>query len=506
LTQKKRSERYGIEILEEGGNENKPADFASLSDSQWGDPVNYLYPVADAIGAAQATKDFRLTRDQYESGRSSKIVRGRINRLARKYDVEPVKANGPTDPQMYLVGTIQLSDDEEHDGLLRIPAARDAVLDHPWWGDIYLDADLFESFIDNWKTNVVGFDLAIDPDHDPHQGALAWVKDITYTDQEFNLWVEKTTAGDGLGDVWRYASIEYTEDYRDAETGVSYGPTLLGCAATNRPFVHRQDAIQVLSQDVIEAGEPEGASYVLLSSPKTEGNAMDITFDGEEDIVQEPVVTEPTEVELNQPDAAPGPEATEPVNETPTEQPAPAATPASAAPVQGLNQSDPVIDLGDGQVITAQQVVELMNTNAALQQQSHDNRVAEVAEKALARGVAPVVVNTAKQILTATNPLAQATITLSVPGEEGADVDQTVNLFDAVVTMLSLVPGRITEMPLSYAHSDEVPGGGVHDANGNPYLDNRPMTPEEAEQAAKERRQKLGISYTRNAGDAGVAL
>jgi hypothetical protein len=281
--QNARSTRYEIAVREDG-NAEKPDNMAELHDSQWGDPVNYLYSVPDK-SAARAAKAAFGTDEEYD-GRSRQIVRGRLNRLMRKYKVAPIKMSAPGEPELgnYLIGEIQLSDEDlepedEHFGMLRIPAARSTVLEHPWWGPIHLDEDLFESFIDNWETNLVGFDLAIDPSHDPHEGALAWVKDVTLSeDGQFDLWVEPTNAGIGvLGDVFRYASIEYTTDYTDAETGASYGPTLLGCAATNRPFVHRQDAIQVLSADVMRHSDevPENASYIVLANPiRVEDNEM----------------------------------------------------------------------------------------------------------------------------------------------------------------------------------------------------------------------------------------
>jgi len=432
--------------------------------------------------------------------------------LCRKYEVDPIQNSSGTNGaefSQFMIGVIELAapDDEVHPGLMRIPAVREATLEHPWWGTLHFDQDLFESFIDNWQTNVVGYDLAVDPDHDPHQGALAWVRDIAIEGEKFFLWVEPTSIGDGvLGDVWRYASIEYTEDFVDPETGVSYGPTLLGCGATNRPFVHRQDAIQVLSQDVLDTqGEiPSGSSIILLANPKTEVDAMDVMYDDEGGIVQGAIEadTPDADVELSQPASEPvnDPVESEPVNEQPAEPDAPAATPTPpAVQVHTPTQPAQAISLADGTVVTANQVAELMRSNAQLHERDHSRTVEEVTGAALARGVAPVVVGTAKQILSATNPLAEPTITLSVPGDDG-ETSKVVNLFNAIVEMLTLVPGRIEDEPLSYAHSTETPPGGIVANSDNPYADSALMTPEEAEEAARERRKQLNIRYTRMAG------
>lgn len=249
--QKARSRRYGIAIRPDG-NVTKPGKWADVHDSQWGDPVNYLYPIPDRIHAANAKARFQQDKGKYDT-RSRAVVAARINRLLRKYEFEPIGEKTERKTRLaYLVGEMQFSDepwqDDKPQGLVRIPAARSAIFDTKYYGQLCLDEDLFESFIDNWKSNVVGIDLAVDRHHDPKDGALAWIKDITIEDGGLVLYAEPTSRGrDELGSVYKYASLEYTDDYVDPETGVSYGPTLLGCAATNRPLVPRQDTITVLS-------------------------------------------------------------------------------------------------------------------------------------------------------------------------------------------------------------------------------------------------------------------
>jgi len=509
--QEARAKRYGISIREEDGNVTRPGEWESLSDSQFGDPVNYLYPVPDKKHAISAKSYFAQHSDKYDD-RSRAKVRARINRLARKYKVKPIANSDEVVDDIELaedVGahrffamfdTSRLSDeavDDDHEGLIRIPAARNTTLEHPWWGTIYLDDDLFESFIDNWATSVVGYDLAIDPDHDPHQGALAWIEDITYDGETFDLWVKPTYLGIGvLGDVWRYASIEFVENYRDPETQVDYGPTLLGCGATNRPFVHRQNAIAVLSKS---GPGCDGLECSLLKSFSDGVEKMEVLFDDTEGVIdgaetddQESAVNEVVEqVEsLSQPEPVTSQKTEETEEEQPhvTEQPITASAPVTIG----------------GMTFTQADIEGLLSQNATLLARDRERTIAEACDTALSRGVAPVVVETARQILGATEPLAQATITLSVPGDGGVNVKKSVNLFSAVVELLKLVPGRITDMPLSYAYDnqDEAPHSSAK--TGNPYMSRVEETTEEAEEAAKKRRAELGIKYDRNlpTGDA----
>lgn len=491
--QSARSTRYEIAVREDGNSE-KPEELAELHDSQWADPVNYLLAVPDKAGAKAAKIAF-IADEEYE-GTSRVVVRGRLNRLARKYKVAPAKMSKPENEKIsgnFLIGEIQLADedlgeDDEHYGMLRIPAARAAVLEHPWYGTMHLDEDLFESFIDNWATDLVGFDLAIDPSHDTRKGALAWVKDVTYSEEgQFDLWVEPTADGFGLGDVFRYASIEYTEDYTDQETGASYGPTLLGCAATNRPFVHRQDAIQVLSADVMRHGDeeiPENASYIVLTNPiRMEDNEMT-----KRQVDPTPVADLDLEVEdVNLNDPVEVTPAVEPEVEPTPVAPAPAPVPAAAPVVE------PTV-----RTFTNEQVADVMAQNARLLQRDHERSVDEVIETASARGVAPVVLQVARQILNETEPMAVATIALTLPaGDDGTPTQERVNLHNAVAKMLSLVPGRITEEPLSYQHQNDQPP--VEGDQTNPYAAEFSGTPEEAEEAARARRKELNINPSMDA-------
>jgi hypothetical protein len=495
--QEKRSRRYGIGIRDDG-NLAKPKEWANLRDSQFGDPVNYLYPVADSKGATEAKRLFKEETELYEN-RSVWVVRGRLNRLLRKYSVEPMKASDdeprqelttPRSGSRFFAEVIQeeLDKNDPHYGLLKIPAARHAVLTHPWWGDIHLDDDLFDSFIDNWQTDVIGFELAIDASHDPDQGALAWVKDIEINGDSFDLWVDPTILGvSTLGSVWKYASIEYREDYVDPETLVSYGPTLLGCAATNRPFVHRQEEIQVLS-----LGSRQCDDWQCKLSLKTE-DTMEVTFDdadiiaGDSGNEEEATVLEDVGL-TEQEDASPA----EPVSES-----TPSVAEPQPDPVAISTQQPAGVVENNGVTLSRAEVERLLEQNEALLRREHERDVADVCERASARGVAPVVVATARQVLSAAQPSAPATIALSVPGEQGQDVTKEVNFFGAVSELMSLIPGYIeANDPLSYQYQED--RSTADNVTGNPYDgDDSEMTLEEAEEAARKRRQELNIRFTR---------
>ncbi len=429
--QDNRSNRYGITIRNDG-NVTKPSEWSSVADSQWGDPVNYLYPVPDESHAKNAKSRFQQSKSKYDS-KSRSVVAGRLNRLLRKYDIKPIGEKADPESKMgYMVGEIQLvDDDEDHQerhGWVRIPAVRSCTLEHPWYGTMYFDDDLFESFIDNWQTDVLGVELAIDRHHKPEEGALAWVKEMAVEDGSLVLYAEPTSLGaNELGTVFRYASIEFSERYVDPETQINYGPTLFGCAATNRPFVARQNSISVLSTD--------GHTRIY-------GNCEN----------QDETEEEEDTVELRER----GDEMPEDTKETP--EVIVVATPAPEPETVKL---------------AADQFRALTNRIKQLELSVKGARVKEITSACLARGVSPIVVTTAERVLMACEPEADATIKLTDDGE-------SVNLFGAVTALLESIPGRLGEQ----THSEDKP---------TPPTVVEEMTAEKAEKLARQRRAELGI-------------
>jgi Mu-like prophage I protein len=122
---------------------------------------------------------------------------------------------------------------------------------HPKWGIIKGTKELFESFIKNWKDNVVGRDISFDKTHDPDGRAVAWVKNLKIEGDRFKAFIEFTPFGVGMikNKGFRYFSPEYVDNYESKETGKRVGPTLLGGGITNRPFLTNLSPI-VLSEDL----------------------------------------------------------------------------------------------------------------------------------------------------------------------------------------------------------------------------------------------------------------
>ena len=142
---------------------------------------------------------------------------------------------------------------EEKDGKKSswIEIFREGSWTHPKWGLIEGTKKLFNDFIDNWKNNVLGRDIAIDRTHDPSEGATGWVKDMKIVGDKLKALVEWTPWGIELIEQkgFKYFSPEYRDSYTDKESGKEYRNVLFGGGITNRPFLTNLNPI-VLSEDI----------------------------------------------------------------------------------------------------------------------------------------------------------------------------------------------------------------------------------------------------------------
>jgi hypothetical protein len=133
---------------------------------------------------------------------------------------------------------VKLEDQEERK-TIKIQVLRHGAFQHPQYGKIKFDDKTFESFIKNFNEKIPQEHIAYDFKHRPDWGAAAWLKSL-FTEGD-GLWadVELTRRGaESLKDKeFIYFSTEYVDNYKDLETGKSYGPTILGGGLTNRPFI-----------------------------------------------------------------------------------------------------------------------------------------------------------------------------------------------------------------------------------------------------------------------------
>jgi len=124
-------------------------------------------------------------------------------------------------------------------------------------GDFKLDKKDFENMVKNFKADVIPNDLALDFVHNNQDRAAAWFTGLRIEAAEGSrnaseLWMDLkwTTSGRKLieGGEFRYTSAELHLDYQDPQSLKRFGPTILGAALTNRPFVKGMEPATQLSE------------------------------------------------------------------------------------------------------------------------------------------------------------------------------------------------------------------------------------------------------------------
>lgn len=116
---------------------------------------------------------------------------------------------------------------------------------HAAYGKVEITKKDLISFKNNFDSGVVGVDLSIDFDHETREAA-GWIKEVFLSDDGTVLmagvrWTPKGALS--LSDrEFRYFSPEFNRDWVHPHTGKVHGPTLLGGALVNRPFL-KMDAI-----------------------------------------------------------------------------------------------------------------------------------------------------------------------------------------------------------------------------------------------------------------------
>jgi len=123
----------------------------------------------------------------------------------------------------------------------RIQILKKGKFFHDIFGEFEISSKVLRSFVKNFQNNVRQIDIAIDYAHENGQKAAGWITDLYLQEQDSELWAEVSWTESAMRSLddreWRYISAEFMDDYIDNESKKSFGPTLLGAALTNRPFV-----------------------------------------------------------------------------------------------------------------------------------------------------------------------------------------------------------------------------------------------------------------------------
>jgi hypothetical protein len=175
-----------------------------------------------------------------------------------------------------------------------IEMLRVGTFKHKAYGELKITAEMLEAMVKNFNDEVIGREVSFDWNHKAEE-ASGWLKDLKVEDGKLIGTTELTDKGIGSisAKEYGYFSIEYSDNYVDAETGDEYGPTILGGALTNRPFMTKLKKIEFSSKD-------DDVSLYRFGKSETQQDDDD---DDEEDksmevkdkkvVVEEPIVRTP---------------------------------------------------------------------------------------------------------------------------------------------------------------------------------------------------------------------
>jgi len=147
-------------------------------------------------------------------------------------DVAEISENKTVDIEMLRVGTFK----------------------HKKYGDLEITAEMLETMVENFENDVVGREVSFDWNHKA-ENASGWLRGLKVADGVLIGTAELTDKGKESiqKKEYGYFSIEYSDDYEDPETSEKYGPTILGGALTNRPFMTKLKKIEFSAEDSEDA-------------------------------------------------------------------------------------------------------------------------------------------------------------------------------------------------------------------------------------------------------------
>jgi hypothetical protein len=132
-----------------------------------------------------------------------------------------------------------------------IEMLRIGIFMHKKYGELDITDEMLETMVTNFKNNIVGREVSFDWNHKA-EAASGWLKNVRIEDGVLIGTTELTDEGkDSIKKKkYGYFSIEYSDDYENPETGEKHGPTIVGGALTNRPFMTKLKKIEFSLEDL----------------------------------------------------------------------------------------------------------------------------------------------------------------------------------------------------------------------------------------------------------------
>jgi len=212
-----------------------------------------IYPTPLAVGPGDFQEMFFLL-DKLIKGAENEQEKGMLQQIKAKLS-RMVGGTYPY-PTPYPYPRVRGEDvpiekiELDEEGLQTIEILRVGSWQHEEKGTIEISEETLNRMVENFKNNVLRQEIPVDVGHKFKEGAAGWIKSLFVEDGVLKGQIEWTPKGRELieNKIYKYISAEFDFDYKDAETGQRFGPTLIAATLTIRPFV--KDLAPVAMQDV----------------------------------------------------------------------------------------------------------------------------------------------------------------------------------------------------------------------------------------------------------------
>ena len=179
-------------------------------------------------------------------------------------------------------------DDPDDDGRRRstIQLMAGGQYEHFWFGNLVFDEELFDGMVAKFNEGVIRRQIAIDVDHEAGL-AYGWIEAVWREGEgedgsAFFARIRWTTPGVELieGELYKYTSAEMAFNWKD-NRGKLHGPTLLGTALTNRPFIAGMQEVTLAAS--------EHAAYFDQTPDLPTPAALETVVTGDQVTLNEPI-------------------------------------------------------------------------------------------------------------------------------------------------------------------------------------------------------------------------
>ena len=180
--------------------------------------------------------------------KAGKLTDSEVKKVIEEQQLTDVQIQDLLDERFITCAEIKF-DETTNEPLTEIEMIRTGYFLNSYYGELNITLEMFNTFVKNFKNNVLQRDISFDCEHIIDMGAVAWLKELKVIQRPKSKkkdpyylvgTVEFTEPGKELikKNQYKYFSLDYTLDYKNKEDPKDhYGATVLGGGITNRPFI-----------------------------------------------------------------------------------------------------------------------------------------------------------------------------------------------------------------------------------------------------------------------------